>query len=430
MAGPVSDTSNVRQTVLPGGLLFLSERLPHIRSVALGLAYGVGGRDDPPGSEGLAHFFEHMVFKGTPDRTARDISFEAESLGAELNAFTEKEQTCFVGRFPGDKQAEVTALLAGIVAAPAFRAEETEREKSVIREEIQTAEDDPDSKAADLVYRALYGSHALGAPVTGTPEAVAAFEPDGLRRLYGERYHAGSGMAVAVGDVRHDETADILARLVPARRLSGADRRSGPGPAERPVLVHTRPELTQVYVCLALPAFAFGDERRYALSVLNAALGGGMSSRLFQRLREDEGLVYSVSSFVELHGDTGFVGIYFVADRRKSDRCFDVLREELGRLRRDRVGADEFERAVNMVRSSVVLGLESPLNRMLRLARTQLLLGRFLTVDETLEAYGRLTLDEVNGLIEQVLGDEPFHAGAVGPIAPEELSGLVAGLAD
>ena len=425
MAGSRPDNGPIRETTLPGGLLFLSEQLPYIRSIALGLAFDVGGRDDPPGSAGIAHLIEHMVFKGTPERTARDISIQAEQLGADLNAFTDKEQTLFVGRFPGDQQGPVTELLAGIVRAPAFEAGELAKEKEVISEEIRSAEEDPDSRAANLMFRQFYGDHPMGEPVVGTHEAVAGVDVDRLRSIYSERYHFGSGIAVAVGDVDHDRLAEKLVDSLAGWERHEPLQRAPAAPAVVSRVAETRGDLSQVYLCLARPAFPFGDSRRYALSTLNNVLGGGMSSRLFQRLREDEGLVYSVSSFTELYGDSGLVGVYFVTDRRKLERCVDVLREEFDRLRRERVSREEFDRALVMTRSSMLLGLESPFTRMVRLARTHQLLGRHLTIDETLAGYERLTLEDVNGLVDEVLGDGGFHAGAVGPTSSDELAAVL-----
>jgi len=267
----------------------------------------------------------------------------------------------------------------------------------------------------------------MGIPIAGTLESVAAMEPAPLRESFVSRYHAGTSVAVAVGDVRHDELVEAL-----SRRLSGWT--DGSGPARQPARiappalhVETRPDLSQVYICLARPAFAYPDPRRYALSVMNSIVGGGLSSRLFQRLREDEGLVYSVSSFAELYEDTGLLGIYFVTDRRKLERCLDVMREELALLRRDRLHEDEFERARNMTKSAVLLGLESPTSRMLRMAKTHHMLGRLVTVDETLDAYNRLELEDANRMLDLVFGSGEFHVGAVGPISADELRRLVAG---
>jgi len=415
----------LRSSVLANGLLLVTEQLPHVRSVCLGLAFRVGGRDDPESLAGLCHLNEHMVFKGTADMDARAISFAAESLGAELNAFTDKELTCFYGRFPSDQQVRVTGLLAEIVGRPAFDPDELEKEKGVIAEEIRSSDEDPDSMTFNLVFEALYGRHPMGLPINGTVESVGRLEPAFLRRIYPEWYHVGTGVVAAAGDVRHEELAATLERNFAGWPKLAPQERTRPVPLPANCRVQTRKDLSQVYLCLTMPAFAYSDPRRHALAVLNTAFGGGLSSRLFQRLRETEGLVYSVSSFAELFEDSGLFGIYFVTDARKLARCVEVLREEIARVRREKLSPEEFERAHNMTRSSMLLALESTTSRMLRLARMHHLLGRVATVDETLERLNRLTLDEVNGLVDEVFCSPGFHAGSVGPVAEDELAALL-----
>jgi predicted Zn-dependent peptidase len=422
----VTDSRNnhLKKTVLPGGLLFISERLPYVRSVALGLAYHLGGRDDPAGQEGAAHLVEHMVFQGNAERDAKGISIAAESLGADLNAFTDKELTCFYGRFPSDEQVRVTRLLGEILAVPGFGETELAKEKRVIAEEIRTTDEDPDGKASHLMFRAHYGEHPMGSQIVGTMESVEGIDREWLSRFYDDRYHPGTGVAVAVGDVRHEELAEALGQALADRSRSGpGPERAESTPGASAVLSHMRSELSQVYVCMCWPAFRYTDERRYGLSVLNTAFGGGISSRLFQRLREDEGLVYSVSSFVELFQDSGLLGVYFVTDRKKLEKCLATLGEEVGRLRSGRLDEEEFERARNMTKSSVLLGLESPTARMMRMARTHHMLGRLVSVDETLAAYNRLKLDETNGLVEALFEQQGPNVGAVGPDLPTDSRG-------
>uniref|UniRef100_A0A7C4GI71 Insulinase family protein n=1 Tax=candidate division WOR-3 bacterium TaxID=2052148 RepID=A0A7C4GI71_UNCW3 len=416
----------IKTTALSGGLVVLSERLAHIRSVALGIDFRLGSRDDPAGKSGTAHLIEHMVFKGTRDLDARAINIAAETHGAELNAFTDREATCFYGRFPGDRRRPVAALLAEIVSAPEFAPTELEKEKQVVADEIRTADEDPDSAAVNLLLQAVFGDSPLGKPVAGTLDSVAGISPADLRSFYDSFYGSGCCVATAVGDVDHDELVELAATSLDRPGRAAASRTPAAF-APRRALVEVRPELSQVYVCLARPAFAYGDQRRYALSVLNTALGGGVSSRLFQRLREDEALVYSVSSFTELFADTGLLGIYFVTDGRKLGRCLAVLSEELSRLLREKIAAEEFERALNMTRSSVLLSLESPTNRMMRLARTWLMLGRVIGVDETLAGFDRLTRSAVSDLVEELLAPDGFYVGAVGPGGADVLTDFAAG---
>jgi predicted Zn-dependent peptidase len=413
----VSD--GIRMTTLPSGLVLISERIPHIRSVALGLSFLTGGRDDPPGKGGIAHMIEHMVFRGTKDKDVIAINIAAESHGAELNAFTDKESTCFYGRFPGDQFGPVTALLAETVNGPAFRAEELAKEKEVISEEIRTSQEDPDTIALNLLFRALYGEHGMGRQILGSIDSVNELSDADLRERYSGCYGPTGGVAVAVGDVEHERLADSLASLLDTRRACRPPART-PAAVPRPnVLVETKNELSQVYLCLARPALTYSDPRRHALAVLNMALGGGVSSRLFQRLREQEALVYSVGSFAEQYSDSGLLGVYLVTDHRKLARCVAVLREELARLRRDRLTDDEFERARNMTKSSVLLSMESMSTRMMRLARAWQLLGRLVTVDETVEAYNRLTRSDVESLLDELLAGGFGYCGAVGPLSEE-----------
>ncbi|MEO0079394.1 MAG: pitrilysin family protein [candidate division WOR-3 bacterium] len=413
-------------STLPGGLVIITERLPYVHSVALGITFGLGSRNDPDGSEGMVHLIEHMVFKGTERLSSRELNRAAEARGAELNGFTDKETTCFYGRFPADQCAAVTELLAEIVSAPAFNPEELKKEREVVLEEIRTTDEDPEAVCVNLLLRAVYGDQPLGRPVLGTVSSVSRIEAADLKRFYLSFYGCPLMVVTATGDVAHDFlVGQVSALLGNLQQQSPAIRLPASTVQPPQVRVHQRKDLNQVYVCLARPTFAFTDPRRHALSVMNTALGGGVSSRLFQRLREDEGLVYSVASFVELFQDSGLLGIYFVTDSRKLPRCLAALKEELVRLGRERIGTEEFERARNMTRSSVLLALESPTSRMMRLARTQLIFGRPLPVAETVAAYDSLALDEVAGLIDILAPDAPFHLGVVGPLPEDEVCRLI-----
>lgn len=417
--------AGLQTSVLPGGLVVITEKLAHIRSVALGLAFRTGGRDDPAEHSGMAHMIEHMVFKGTKDKDAVAINIAAESHGAELNAFTDKETTCFYGRFPGDEAGPVTALLNEILTGPEFRADELEKEKQVVGEEIRTSDEDPDSTAVNLLFEAAYGKHPMGLQIAGTLESVAGLTDGALRDFYRAHYGPSCGVAVAVGDVDHQATLDELAPLLTHHNGCVPVVRTVPKIAASGLRVETRKDLSQVYVAMARPSFNYDDPRRYALSVLNTALGGGVSSRLFQRLREREALVYSVASFTELYADSGLLGLYFVTDRRKLGRCLEVMREELALVRQHGFTPEEFERARNMTKSSVLLALESPTSRMMRLARTYQLLGRIVMVDETVDGLARLTRDDVGRLIDELLDGEFRLAGAVGPLTESEFAGLL-----
>ncbi|MEO0093099.1 MAG: insulinase family protein, partial [candidate division WOR-3 bacterium] len=248
------------------------------------------------------------------------------------------------------------------------------------------------------------------------------FESATLHSFYEQNYKKGSKVVVGVGEVKHNELCETMESALRGLIASNsANSRQAPLPKTPTYKIETRKELTQVYVAMAKPVFSFQDERRYALSVLNTALGGGLSSRLFQRLREEEGLVYTIASFVDLFFDSGILAVYFVTDYSKLVKVITTVLEEITKLQKEKFSRNEFETACNLTKSSILLGLENPTSRMMRLAKNELLLGRIITVDETLSAYNRLTLDEVNDLIEMVLPDKRFFISCVGPLQEKDL---------
>ncbi len=415
--------SEIHATRLPGGMFVITEKLPHFHSVTLGFAYRVGARDDQPGQEGIAHLIEHMIFKGTEDLDARTINIITESHGAELNGFTDKEGTCFYARFPRDQGAVITGLMQQILTAPAFSEPELAKEKEVVREEIRAGEEDPESCALNLLFSALFGDGPLGRPAIGTLDSIGSISGRDLREFYQSHYCTDNGVVVAVGAVDHPELVKLLSEF--GNRESARAGRQPSLPGQRNFLTRHRPDISQVHLCLAVPMFSYADPRRYALAVLNTALGGGVSSRLFQRLREEEGLVYSVGSFVELYQDTGLLAVYFSVEQQKLARCVDVLKDELRRLRTDKITREEFERALVMTRSAVLLGMESPINRMLRLSRAYLILGRIQTLEEIIAAYDQVTWEQVNSLIEELIIEERFYGSAVGPVPESELKKVI-----
>ncbi len=413
----------IHATRLPGGMFVITEKLPHFHSVTLGFAYRVGARDDPPGREGIAHLIEHMIFKGTEELDAKTINIIAESHGAELNGFTDKEGTCFYARFPRDQSRVIVRLMRRILALPAFAEPELIKEKEVVREEIRAGDEDPESCALNLLFTALFGAGPLGRPAIGTFDSIDPISGGDLRQFYRSHYCADKGVVVAVGAVDHTELVELLSEFGNQKCSQSVRQPSLPG--ERSFLVRHRPDISQVHLCLAVPVFSYADPRRYALAVLNTALGGGVSSRLFQRLREEEGLVYSVGSFIELYQDTGLLAVYFSVEQQKLARCVGVLRDELRRLRTDKITREEFERALVMTRSAVLLGMESPINRMLRLSRAYLILGRVQTWEEIIAAYNQVTWEQVNNLIDELVIEERFYGSAVGPVPEAEMKKVI-----
>lgn len=413
----------IHATRLPGGMFVITEKLPNFHSVTLGFAYRVGARDDPSGREGTAHLIEHMIFKGTEELNAKAINIIAESHGAELNGFTDKEGTCFYARFPQDQTEVIVKLMRQILATPAFAEPELIKEKEVVREEIRAGDEDPESCALNLLFAAIFGDSPLGRPAIGTFESIDPISDRDLRDFYRTYYCADNGVIVAVGGVDHLGLVDLLSEFSNQKCCPLVRQPSLPG--QRNFLTRHRSDISQVHLCLGIPVFSNTDPRRYALAVLNTAVGGGVSSRLFQRLREEEGLVYSVGSFIELYQDTGLLAVYLSAEHQKLARCVGVLKDELRRLRTGKISREEFERALVMTRSAVLLGMESPITRMLRLSRAYLILGRIQTWEEIIAAYNQVTWEQVNSLIDELLLEERFYGSAVGPIPEAEMKKII-----
>ncbi len=414
---PCASTTQI--TSLPSGLSVITEHLPSFRSIAFGIGYKIGSRDDPWGEEGSAHLIEHMIFKGTADMDAKKINIIAESNGAELNGFTDKELTCFYARCPAEKTEPVVDLLIKIVNEPAFMENELLKEKGVVAEEIRSNEEEPESSAINLLFTALYGETPLGKPVIGTLNSLNRISRSSLNHFYQSHYGDNCAVMVGVGDIEHEKITAILNRMnhrtgITPQRISNLKF------APR-VLARQCKEISQAYIALARPTFSYKDPRRYALTILNCILGGGTSSRLFQRLREDEGLVYSISSFIELYEDTGIIGVYYITEHQKLSKCTNILKEEITRLKQQKITPEEFERAKIMTKSALLIGMESLSNRMLRLVRQYFLLGNVTDLEETVALYNRVTYDEVCDLIETLFNNELFCAGAVSPLSEKEV---------
>ncbi len=423
VSSPMNDevvcAPTIQSTRLPGGLSVITERLPFFHSIAFGIGYRIGSRDDPPEEEGSAHLIEHMIFKGTADMDAKRINIIAESNGAELNGFTDKELTCFYARCPAERTEPVVDLLVKIVNEPAFMEGELVKEKGVVAEEIRASEEEPESSAINLLFTALYGETPLGKPVIGTLESINRISRSSLNRFYQNHYGDNCAVVVGVGDIEQERIKTVLNRT--NHRSGTTPQRSSNLTFSPRTLTRQRKDISQVHIALGRPAFSGKDPRRYALTILNCILGGGTSSRLFQRLREEEGLVYSIGSFAELYEDTGILGIYYITEHQKLPKCSRILKQELNRLKQQKITLEEFQRAKIMTKSALLMGMENPGNRMLRLIRHYLLTGAIADLEETLTLYNRVTCDEVCELIETLFNNELFWAGAVSPLSEKEV---------
>lgn len=405
------DGGLVRRTVLPGGLRVLTEQVPGVRSASFGIWVGVGSRDERPAQLGSAHYLEHLLFKGTARRSALDISAAIDAVGGEMNAYTTKEYTCFYARVLDSDLPLAIDVVSDLVTGALLRPEDVESERGVILEEIAMHDDDPSDLVHDEFARSLFGDTPLGRPILGTEESIGSLRRSAIHGFYRRRYTPPSMVVAAAGRVDH---ADVL-RRVRAAFHGMTDGDAAPRPPRQGRRVRTRGgsvtvvdrRTEQANLVIGMPGIVRTDERRYALGVLNSALGGGMSSRLFQEIREKRGLAYSVFSFSTQYSDAGVVGVYAGCLPGKVDDVIDLARTEVARVVADGISADELARGKGQLRGSIVLGQEDTGARMSRIAKAELLYDELPAIDEVLRRIDAVTLDDVRELAEQLLTAPP-----------------------
>jgi predicted Zn-dependent peptidase len=408
--------SRVRRTVLPGGLRVVTEAMPGVRSATLGFWLGVGSRDEAPTLSGASHFLEHLLFKGTRRRTALDISSELDAVGGELNAFTSKEYTCYHARVIDVDLPMAIDVVADMVSSSVLSATEVEAERDVILDEIAMHDDDPDDVVHNLFASQAYGDTPLGRPIAGTETSISSMSRDQVWRFYKRHYSAPHMVVAVAGNLDHATCVRRIrkafarngflddATAVPASARSGRARRgiSGSASAKRP--------FEQVNVVLGVNGIPRGDDRRYALGVLNTALGGGTSSRLFQEVREKRGLAYSVFSFASHHADAGLVGVSVGCLPAKLDDVLAVVRAELAKVGADGLTDEELQRGKGQLRGGLVLGLEDSGSRMSRLGKGELVSDELLTIDEVIARIDAVTLDDVRTLARDLFSQPEILA--------------------
>lgn len=422
----------VRRTVLPGGIRVVTEAMPLVRSVSLGIWVGVGSRDESGRLAGASHFLEHLLFKGTPRRSALDISAAIEAVGGDINAFTTKEYTCYYARVLDADLPLAADVLTDVVSSALLRAEDVESERGVILEEIAMTEDDPGDLVHEEFSLALWGDTPLGRPIAGSVESVEKLTRDEIAEHYRGHYIGPNLVVAAAGNLLHEQVVELVARgferaaadsshirldssLAPRSSRAELDAAAGPAPlmlAPATRLLGKKTE--QAHLVLGTPGVRRLDDRRWALGVLAAVLGGGMSSRLFQEIREKRGLAYSVYSFATQFTDSGSFGVYAGCQPKKLREVLALCRAEIERAAASGIGEDELALGIGQLRGGTVLGLEDTGSRMSRIGKSELVYGQHLSVDEVLERIGAVTLDEVAQVAGELLATDPA-AAVVGP---------------
>jgi predicted Zn-dependent peptidase len=407
---------NIRKTVLSNGLLVLTESMPHVRSVSMGAWIGSGSRDEALEVNGVSHFVEHMVFKGTTSRSAQQIAREVDTIGGNLDAFTGKEMVCFNIKVLDENVAPALDVLSDLVLHPTFTPEELAREQGVILEEIKMDEDNPDYLVHEIFTQNFWKGDALGRPILGTEKTVSSFNQQVVFDFYNSRFTPRNMVFSAAGNLEHDAFVAQVERQFGSLAADGAEPIAGPAaPTATPhITLKRKKSLEQVQLCLGVPAPPVNDPSRYGVYLLNTMLGGGMSSRLFQTIREDQGLAYSIYSEMNPFRDTGSLCVYAGTSVDKTEKVLRLTLEELRRLKEETVSEAELKRAKDQLKSNMVIGLESSGSRMSNLARQQMYFGRFFGVDEIIEEIEAVTIADIQDLAQRLFRPEAIALTLLG----------------
>ncbi|MFT2020304.1 M16 family metallopeptidase [Streptomyces sp. 796.1] len=420
----------VRRTTLPGGLRVVTETLPSVRSATFGIWAHVGSRDETPALGGATHYLEHLLFKGTERRSALDISAAIDAVGGEMNAFTAKEYTCYYARVLDSDLPLAIDVVCDMLTSSLIEPADVDAERGVILEEIAMTEDDPGDCVHDLFAQTMFGDTPLGRPVLGTVDTVNALSADRIRRFYRKHYDPTHLVVAAAGNVDH---ARVVRQVRAAFDRAGALEREdvtpmAPRGGSRAIRTAGRVDLVarkteQAHIVLGMPGIARTDDRRWALGVLNTALGGGMSSRLFQEVREKRGLAYSVYSYTSGFADCGLFGVYAGCRPSQVHDVLRICRDELDQVAEKGLTDEELRRAIGQLSGSTVLGLEDTGALMNRIGKSELCWGDQMSVDDMLQQIASVTADDVREIARTILGQRP-SLSVIGPLKDKQASRL------
>lgn len=405
---------NLRKEKLPNGLTLLTESMPHVRSISLGIWLNTGSRQESPRSGGITHFIEHMVFKGTQTRTAEQIACSMDSIGGHLDAFTTKECVSFNAVVLGQHFTKALDVLSDLVLHPLFDPGDIKKERGVVLEEIKSEEDNPEYLLHELFTQNFWKNHPLGRPILGTRQTVAAFDRGIVQTQFEKAYHPNNMVISIAGHLEHRRVADLI------KKRFGDLKPLNHQPAQRPPVVQphitlkNKEFLEQAHLCLGVPSYPLAHERRYACYVLNTLLGGGMSSRLFQKIRERQGLVYSVFSELTPYRDAGGLLVCAGTSPASVPKVIASVMEEFRDLKENPANAEDLQRAKDQLKGSIVLGLESTASRMSNLARQEMYFGRFVSLDEMIQKIEAVTVEDLTAIAREFFRTERIALTVLG----------------
>jgi len=415
----VGETCQIQKETLPNGLVVITEPMPQVRSVSVGIWIRTGSRREPPAWSGISHFIEHMVFKGTARRTAEEIARSVDSVGGMLDAFTAKEMICFNVKVLDQHLCEAFDVLADLVLRPLFAEEDIAKERQVVLEEIKMDQDNPEYLVHEIFTENFWWGHPLGRPILGTRETVKRFNREALCDYF-HRWYAPNNMVItAAGNLEHRQVLNLVAtQFADLKPAQDGLSETTPRPHAR-ITTRNKRELEQVHICLGVPSFPMAHEQRYAAGILNVILGGGMSSRLFQNIRERQGLAYAIFSEISPYRDTGLLSVYAGTALETAGQLVRLVTEEFRNLKEQPVAEEELRRAKEHLKGSLMLSLESTNARMSNLARQEIYFGRFFSLDELIAAIEAVTAEEI-----QAIAREFFRPEAVGVTVLGHLDGF------
>jgi predicted Zn-dependent peptidase len=410
----------VTKTTLANGIQVITEEVPNVHSVSLGIWVEAGSRDEARNENGISHFIEHMLFKGTKRRTARQIAKEIDSVGGVLNAFTSKEFSSFYAKVLSEHLPVALDLLFDLYLNSTFSAEEMEKERQVIAQEINMVEDTPDEYIHDLFSESFWPRHSLGFPILGRLETIGRMNRAWLREFFVQNYLGVEPVLVAAGRLKHEDFLRPVEERLGRIHLRPKERQSRP-PRPHPQVFVKNKKLEQVHLLLGTQGFSASHPRRYVFSVLNTILGGGMSSRLFQEIREDRGLAYSVYSFLSSFRDSGMLGVYVGTGDNTLSAVLRIILREMKKMAGDFVKPKELRSAKEQLKGNLLLSLESTDSRMGRLAKSEIYFNRFVTTEEIIEGIERVSAGEVADLAQQLFRPESLSLTLLGPVTEKNI---------
>jgi len=413
---------NIRRTVLPNGLIVITEEMQHLRSISIGLWIKTGSRDEELPWNGISHFIEHMVFKGTSNRSAEEIARQVDSIGGNMDAFTAKECICFNIKVLDEHLPIALDMLGDLVLNPVFTAEDIGRERGVILEEIKMDEDSPDYLVHEIFTQNFWKDHPLGKPILGTKDTVRKFERDPVQEFYKQRFVPGNLIICAAGNLKHEHFVDLAARhFASMKPMKNGFYSSQPGIVSR-IILRNKKALEQVQICLGVPSHRMAHEKRHASYILNTLLGGGMSSRLFQNIRERQGLAYAIYSDLTPYRDTGCLSVYAGTSRESAVKVVLSVVSEFRKLKSESVPEDELRRAKDQLKGSLMLSLESSTARMSNLARQEMYFDHFYGLDELIEKIESVTAADLQELSNEFFRPESIAVTVLGNLSGVKLT--------